>query len=141
MTSYDPKRPWESVMRAAASNVEFWLRELQEPACIFGGSVRVEVAPSWTQQQPEQQQLGTKRNVQLMLADKPPNDEQEQEVCRNFNMRRCNYDNCRRRHVCSNCGKSGHPSTRCRKKGAGKGKKQGGKQTGGKKQKQAADGA
>ena len=126
-------------MREAASNVEFWLRELQEPACIFGGSVRAEVAPSWAQQQPEQQQLGTKRNVQLMLADKPHNEEQEQEVCRNFNLGRCTFAARCRRHVCSKCGMTGHPAVRCRgnKPGAGKGKKKGAK--GGKKQKQTAN--
>ncbi|KAK0502774.1 hypothetical protein EDD18DRAFT_1135053 [Armillaria luteobubalina] len=42
------------------------------------------------------------------------------EVCRNWNSGRCNADDCRYRHVCSNCKSSDHPSKSCPSRNTGK---------------------
>ena len=50
LSSYNPRMPWESIIKEAASNVEWWMRELQEPAILYTRE-RSDVAPSWVTQQ------------------------------------------------------------------------------------------
>ena len=43
MSVFDPMRPWNTVIRNAASDIGFWDKELREPAllyCIRGGMGR-----------------------------------------------------------------------------------------------------
>ena len=126
MTAFNKEKPWESVMREASTNVEFWLREWQEPALIYGRA-RGEEHPSWTHQQLDQQQQGHKRGRDGAPAA-------QGEVCRNYNLGRCTTVDCRRAHVCENCRKAGHTKAECWSKGGGsanqdkpKGKGKGGK--------------
>jgi len=35
LSAYDPGMPWNSVIKASSSDVEFWEKELQEPALLF----------------------------------------------------------------------------------------------------------
>ncbi len=50
MSGFDPLKPWNSVLREATDNTDFWLRELQEPAWLYAER-RGSVAPAWTHQQ------------------------------------------------------------------------------------------
>ncbi len=54
ISGFDPAKPWNSVLREATGNTDFWLRELQEPAWLYAER-RGSVAPSYTHQQPEAQ--------------------------------------------------------------------------------------
>ena len=136
MSSYDPARPWESVMREATSNVEHWLRELQEPAFLYACSARAEVAPSWVSQQHEYSPgITGKRNATklLALADGAVIDANRKfgQICHNYNLGKCNFDRCRRLHVCEKCREPGHTAATCQKadgKASGPGKKGQGKQ-------------
>ena len=90
MIAYNPKQPWETVLREAAANVEFWQRELQELALIFL-QTRGFDAPSWATQQPEQPPA--KRNNTWI-----DNDAQDikKEICINWNKGKCSYSSCPR---------------------------------------------
>ena len=128
MTAYDPARPWESVMREAATSVEFWLRELQEPALLYASSAPANTNPVWTQQQMEQDG-GGKRNATTMLGNGAGSGERA--VCRNFIQGRCNYELCRRLHICEICKDPSHGAVACPKANGnaqGKTKKGHGKQ-------------
>ena len=128
MSAYNADMPWESVFREAAINVEFWLRELQEPAMLYS-STRGETAPSWTSQRQDQQQhlQGQKRDSSALEGNLSAF---SQGVCNNYNLGKCTFKGCRRPHVCSVC-HGNHPSFQCDKssssttradKGKGKGK-------------------
>ena len=43
------------------------------------------------------------------------------EICKNFNVGKCQNQNCSRSHACSNCQKQGHTAPDCKGKGKGKG--------------------
>ena len=61
MSGYDPDMPWNSVLKAAAQNNDFWDRELKEPALLFMMG-RGKSHPSHVEQQPDRaptQQEGT----------------------------------------------------------------------------------
>jgi hypothetical protein len=52
LSAYDPMAPWNSVLKAAGTDHEFWDRELKEPALLYSlGHGRVE--PSHVERQPE----------------------------------------------------------------------------------------
>ena len=127
LTAYDASRPWETVLREAATNVEHWQRELQEPALLYTQS-RGDAAPSWVKQQ--QEQRGQKRDSNAMNDDAA--EYQEKEICKNWNRGKCHFKNCPRLHVCETCRKTGHQAKDCKvgkgnrhwkqgKKGKGKG--------------------
>jgi hypothetical protein len=55
MSVYDVSMPWNSVLKAACSDSEFWDRELKEPALLYMlGHGRV--SPSFVERMPEQPQ-------------------------------------------------------------------------------------
>ena len=58
LSAYDPLMPWNSVIKAAADDTEFWDRELKEPALLYTVG-RGRSHPSHVEQQPEQ--AGSKR--------------------------------------------------------------------------------
>ena len=67
MSAFNSEMPWDTVWREAAVNVDFWLREIQEPAMLYS-STRGETAPSWTSQQLDQQLVqGHKRGFNATL--------------------------------------------------------------------------
>ena len=136
MSAYKVDMPWETVMREAAVNVDFWLRELQEPAMLYDGT-RGTTTPSWTNQQLDQQ-YGTKRDYAALQGGPSLEDQAalqkdaQREVCKNYNRGKCDFTKCRRIHICSTC-QGNHPSIRCPQnaekgdrgdKGKGKGKRQ-----------------
>ena len=58
LSAFNPSMPWESIIKESTNNVEYWMRELQEPA--LANQERSEVAPSWVKQQ-QAEDRGIKR--------------------------------------------------------------------------------
>ena len=112
MSAYNADKPWESVMREASTNVDFWLRELQEPTLIYGRT-RGDEHPSWTNQQHDgqSQQQGQKRN--LGTQQQLPGGRGSNEICHNYNIGKCTNAECRRMHACETCGRQGHTKDQC----------------------------
>ena len=50
MSFVEKDMQWNSVIKEAVDNLEYWTQELQEPALLFL-SARGEVAPPWAHQQ------------------------------------------------------------------------------------------
>ena len=146
--------PWESIIKESTTNVDFWMRELQEPAISFTKE-HSETAPSWVNQQisqdrgqkrtweqgqnATQQQKGAQKHKGAYITN-----EQGTGLCRNFQNGACRKGSeCYWAHQCSLC-LGTHPSNDCQagkellsekggkkkgggkfqKKGRGKGKKQ-----------------
>ena len=104
VSAYDQQAPWNTVLKEATENIEYWTRELAEPALIYT-TTRGTQAPSWnTQQFPEGE-------VQRPKRDRSENNGQRHEIhksgayttnaqgrerCINYNQGKRQMRNCRR---------------------------------------------
>ncbi len=68
MSGYDPLKPWNSVLKEATENTDYWLRELQEPAWLYTER-RGAAAPAWTHQQDDLEYMA--RDNQGNKRDRP----------------------------------------------------------------------
>ena len=111
ISGYDPEMPWNQVFREAASNVEYWLEALQEPAWRYTED-RGTQAPAWTRQQQEyEMQRGVKRDWAGKgkgKGDGKPNrlvkEVEGREVCHKYNMGFCEDESCPWSQACAYCG-------------------------------------
>ena len=136
LSSFNPEKPWESIIKESASNMEWWMRELQEPAMNYMRD-RSSSAPSWVAQQLPDEDRGRKRSWQDQpLSDHPRisnagvyfTTKDGRQICRHYQTNACNHASCSYAHACSACGKEGHSRQDCRSKkakGRGKGKGKG----------------
>ena len=131
LSAFMPKMPWESVIKESTNNVEYWMRELQEPA--LAARDRTDSNPSWVR--PQLEDRGEKRPWDRTQKDGAKGDGGDKtgvNPCRNFNVGKCTQGSiCRYAHVCAECG-GDHPKIECtepaknkggKPKGKGKGKK------------------
>ena len=135
LSAYNPAMPWESVLKEASSNLEFWMREFQEPAMNFTRD-RGEITPNWIAQQPTAEDRGTKRPPNEGAGTHPRRNgygytttRQGAQICRHFQTGVCDRENCTYAHTCQKC-LGPHPMNKCPRdqkgdKGKGKGKGKG----------------
>ena len=111
VSAYDHQAPWNTVLKEATENSEYWTRELAEPALIYT-TTRGTQAPSWnTQKFPEGEVQRPKRDRPESEEQRHPihrsgvyiTDAQGRELCINYNQGRCVMRNCRRSHKCEVC--------------------------------------
>ena len=133
LSAFNPERPWESIIKESASNMEWWMREFQEPAMNYMRD-RAGAAPSWVTQQFPDEDRGKKRSLQDQPYNVHPKFTRAGEqyttrdgrtICRPYQTNACNNASCNYAHVCGNCGTEGHSKQDCRKKGKGRGKGKG----------------
>ena len=131
LSSFQPAMPWESVIKEATTNVEFWAREFQEPALLYMKE-RADTAPSWTTQQPPESswERGAKRRLNEGDVAADPHrkveghfvtDRHGTEICRLYSKGTCHKETCHYVHVCAYC-RGSHAALGCTSKGKGRGK-------------------
>ena len=127
LSAVDTTMPWNSVIKEAADNVEFWLAELQEPALLYA-QAREDPGPQerdWTRKGERNKGKGGYKGD--TRGYRRPANEGDLEICFNYNRKGCRLTDCKRVHQCSNC-LGHHPAPECPrfKKGNKKGKGAGG---------------
>ena len=111
LSAFLPSLPWESVIKESTTNVEYWMRELQEPALALKD--RSEVSPSWVKQHAAEEK-GDKRTWEQANKGgaKGPRkkgrwftaNNQGIDLCRNYGNGRCQRgDECSWAHQCEIC--------------------------------------
>ena len=124
LSAVDQVMPWDSVIREAADNLEFWLSELQEPALLYT-QAREEVAAQPPAPRDDQRirNKGTKGKGShpRRKGNRFSTDSHGKEMCNKYNWRDCDRD-CGRSHVCGVC-LGEHPSLDCTRFKKGKGGK------------------
>ena len=124
LTSVDQVMPWDTVIREAADNLEFWLSELQEPAMLYTQARDESAAPPPALgDAPRIRNNGTKGKGghPRRRGGRFISDGNGTEICNKFNWRDCDRG-CGRAHICSVC-LGEHPSADCTRVKKGKGGK------------------
>ena len=131
LSAFQADMPWESIIKESTTNVEFWMRELQEPALVYSRE-HSDVAPSWVDQQAAQgkgakrtwdkadeghQNLHPKKDKGYFITNRDGKG-----ICRTYSNGACaRGEECAYAHQCNKC-LGNHPRAQCPNKGKQKGK-------------------